>query len=82
MRTKRSGPHALNPNKFVVVKHNNLVVLCPDEVKVTAASGTSDAKDTSRQPCLIVLYKVNDSKESAPIGESTSSDFPSSYRDH
>jgi len=69
MRTRRTVRHVTEPNKYVVVKHKNVVVLCQNEDDI-------GRKDKLKQQCLIVLYKVNSSKENVII-ESTSSEINS-----
>ncbi|XP_052797102.1 gonadotropin-releasing hormone receptor-like [Mya arenaria] len=80
MRMKRTVPHVLDPNGYVVVKHKNLVVLCHNEAALSP--GMNDMKDKSKQPCVIVLYKVNNSQDNVNILKSTSSEINSSYREH
>lgn len=70
MRTRQTVRRAVDPNKYVVVKHKNVVVLCQNEDEL-------GKKDKLKQQCLIVLYKVNSSKDSAKILESTSSEMNS-----
>lgn len=69
LRTKRTVRHAINEDHIVVVKHKNVVVLCPDGDEISG-------KERIKQQCLIVLYKVNTSskdKENINMLESTSS---------
>jgi hypothetical protein len=62
--------HAINEDHIVVVKHKNVVVLCPETDDISG-------KDKIKQQCLIVLYKVNSNSkdnENVKIIESTSSE--------
>ncbi|KAH3839112.1 gonadotropin-releasing hormone receptor-like [Dreissena polymorpha] len=77
LRTKHGVRNVMEPNQYVVVKHKNIVLLCHGQDELP--NGTKDLKDKKKQPCVIVLYKVNSSKENVNILDSTSSEIHSSY---